>query len=363
MARHIMLFDPVPCKGGSKKVAQSVFSLCPKNVLITVVSNDMASWRNMTIRFLPLLKWRWLINQAHGLGYLLKHIILCLTMVFYIFRFGRPRKLLGISGPTVDFTIYIIGWLFRIDVVQLIQGNTSSSSIAKYCLNRAIAVYYLKSTENSIKKALLLPKNTSLCLASKFHRFINSVDAKQISSRKETDSVGVLWAASLQRWKRVDTFVNAFEKLQQSSVKQTMRYHGNICFLGNLCNHLVEKVSEIDALTLYQDPDNLDQIRSQSAIFVSTSVEEPFGLAILESMLAGLVIVIPSDNAYWDQQLTHGVNCIKYAPNNSDNLYKVLEELINDQELRNTLTNQSQKIAQYYTGTDNYQGIVNCLNY
>ena len=360
MSRYIMVFDPVPCKGGSKKVAQSVLSACHDDK-ITVESNDTVSWLGLSMTTLPLCKSTWVINQEQGVGYLLKHFILSLTLIFYIIRFGRPSKLLGISGPTVDLTIYIIGWLFRCEVVQLIQGNVSSSSVSGFCLNKAKAVFYLQSTECSIKKALSFPCNSKLSLASKFHYFINSVDPKQISVRKETHSVGILWAGSLQNWKRVDTFVDAFQQLQQSPTVKPISYYGNICFIGDLNNDLAIKTHHIDALTLYQDPENFDSIRSNADIFVSTSINEPFGLAILESMLAGLVIVIPGDNAYWDKQLTHRVNCIKYEPGNTVSLNDALVELIDDQDLRNKLTKNSQQIAQQYTSFKYYQRIANCI--
>lgn len=361
MDKHIMIFDPVPCKGGSKKVAKALLPLCGKDTQITLVSNDQQSWRDLSITILPLPKSAWLMKQEHGIGYFFKHFVFCLCLGFYMLRFGRPTKLLGISGPTIDFALYIIGWLINRDIVQLIQGSVSSSSIAAFCLRKARVVFYLKSTENSITSALLQSKKHIVQLANKFVVFENAVDPKDISLRINMASVGILWAASTQPWKRIDKFVEAFAQLEQRQQRQMSAYRGNICYLGDLHDDVATRVDQINTLTMHQDPQNYDQLRSQSSIFVSTSENEPFGLAILEAMLAGLVIVIPSDNAYWDQQLVDGVDCIKYHPDQIDCLSQVLSELIIDQDLRNRLAKNSQAIAKNYTQPEHYKRIVNNL--
>jgi hypothetical protein len=47
-------------------------------------------------------------------------------------------------------------------------------------------------------------------------------------------------------------------------------------------------------------------------------------------MVAGLAIVIPADNAYWDQHLTDGFDCVEYDPNNIKSLVQVLTRLIEE---------------------------------
>ncbi|MGL4418260.1 MAG: glycosyltransferase, partial [Plesiomonas shigelloides] len=77
----------------------------------------------------------------------------------------------------------------------------------------------------------------------------------------------------------------------------------------------------------HEAPADLDAIRRSCSVFVSTSEREPFGLSVLEALAAGLCVLIPQDGAFWDQQLEHGVSCIKYRPMDAEDLALQLQTL------------------------------------
>ena len=94
-------------------------------------------------------------------------------------------------------------------------------------------------------------------------------------------------------------------------------------------------------------------------IFVSTSMNEPFGLSILEAMAAGLCVVLPADGAWWDQHLIDGVDCIKYQPNDPDDLARALMELNTRPDLVTRLGGNARLHAiSQYNAMDTYQGVI-----
>jgi len=361
MDKRILIFDPVPHKGGSKKVIQSILSMCPSDFTIFVVSNDKTSWLQEDVNFLPLYCFTWLTNRTSGIGYFLKQFIYSVILLCYFIRFGKFSKTVGISGPTVDFSLYITKLFVSSDVVQLVQGDVPTTRLSGYALTKSMAVFYLTSTKYSLVNALNCINSANSFDSEKYQAFDNSVDPNIISLRKQKKPVGILWAASLLPWKRLDVFVEAFKELALLKALKTTPYFGSVCFISPTAREVVTPIKQLNNVSYYKDPKNLDEIRSTSSIFVSTSIKEPFGLSILESMVAGLAIIIPKDNAYWDTQLTHGVNCMKFEANNSKSLYLTLLNLINDKCLREKISNNGQKFAQRYTDVKCYSHILKSI--
>ncbi len=361
MTKQVLIFDPVPYKGGSKKVAQSVLSTFPENLSVVVVSNDKLSWQPCNVEVLPLYSVNFLVNKTEGLGYFLKHFFYSLVLLYYFIKRGTFSKVIGISGPTVDLSLYVLSIIVRCEVIQLVQGNVPETRIAAYGLKKAYSVHYLQSTEASIKNALVRSNSFSLLNSPRFNDFVNSVDANAISKKQENSAVGVLWAASLLPWKRLELFVEAFKELDQQAEHILSNYYGDACFIVAKNNDVIAPSRELYKIKFQEDPKDLDHIRANSSIFVSTSIKEPFGLSILESMVAGLTIVIPKDGAYWDKHLTHGINCLKFDANNPQSLCFAILTLINDGELRNRLAKNSQQFARGYTNLKCYSKILNSI--
>jgi len=361
MNKRILIFDPVPYKGGSKKVIQSILSTCPKNTSVFVVSNDRLSWQETDVRVLPLYCSAWLVDKTSGIGYFLKQIVYSLVLLYYFIYYGRFNKTVGISGPTVDFSLYLAKFIIHFDIVQLVQGDVPFTRLAGYLLKKADAVFYLTSTENSIKKSLKLVNSSKLLGTTRYQQFTNSVNPQNISKRKNNRSVGVLWAASILPWKRLDIFVQAFKALILLKEHSSNSCFGSVCFIAPNGSDVLIPDGNIRNFTYHQDPENLDEIRSTSSIFVSTSIREPFGLSILESMVAGLAIIIPKDGAYWDKKLTHGLNCMKFDPDNVQSLCCILNNLVQDKCLRDKVSNNGQKFAQRYTDGECYSRILKSI--
>ncbi len=111
----------------------------------------------------------------------------------------------------------------------------------------------------------------------------------------------------------------------------------------------------------HESPDNLDELRAQCGVFVSTSENEPFGLSILEALAAGMCVVIPHDDSYWDRVLTHGKNCIKYTPKDAASLHNAIVLLNESPWLKVTMGLEALHVARLYTAERCYFSITQQL--
>jgi len=373
MIERVLIYDPVPFKGGSKKVMKTIVAELPHCIDVWVISNDIGSWRDScygNVHFVPLYSPRYLQNKTSGVLYFIKHFIYLFSLFTHMMKLKRFTKIIGFSGPCVDFSLYLLTEIIQIEIIQLIQGDVANSKISYFGLTRAKKVFYLPSTYASISQALQQYNFNEKMPKNKFISFINGIDCSTIKpkemntqSRGENkEKVGFLWAASLLRWKRVELFIAAMTKLNNSAI-DTDKYFANICYIEPQTDAYVdvENLDKVVNIQWYADPTNLNDIRANSSVFISTSEEEPFGLSILESMAAGLAIVIPADNAYWDQHLTDGYDCVKYVPNNMESLVQALTRLVNDPDLLLKTAQQAKRSAQKYCHLHCYDHILKCI--
>jgi len=388
MINRVLIYDPVPFKGGSKKVMKTIIAELPKNIDVWVISNDTDSWcdsgddcDHRSIHFVPLFSPRFLQNKTMGILYFIKHFIYLFSLIVTLIKLKRFSKIIGFSGPNVDFSLYLLTELINIDIIQLIQGDIAHSKVSGFGLARAKKVFYLPSTHASILHALKsyyrnkcgnndFQSDFEYMENSKYFPFVNGINCSNIKA-KETgiknrdnniEKVGFLWAASLLKWKRVEIFIAAMANLNDSA-KGVDKYFANVCYIEPQTDAYVDinSFDQVKNIHWYADPDNLNDIRANSSVFISTSEDEPFGLSILESMAAGLAIVIPADNAYWDQHLTDGFDCVKYVPNNIESLVHALTSLLEDPTFLLQISQQGKDSAQQYCHLQCYSQILKCI--
>jgi glycosyltransferase involved in cell wall biosynthesis len=371
MINRVLIYDPVPFKGGSKKVMKTILAELPLDIEVWVISNDNDSWYDScdnNLHFVPLFSPRFLQNKTTGILYFFKHFIYLLSLIVNIIKLKRFTKIIGFSGPNVDFSLYLLTELINIDIIQLIQGDIANSKVAGFGLARAKKVFYLPSAHASILDALKSYSNNDLLnddetmADNKYIPFVNGIDCSTIKAKITRNKIGFLWAASLLKWKRIELFLAAISELNSIS-NDVDKYFANVCYIKpqNKTYVNIDSFDEAKNIHWYVDPKNLNDIRANSSVFISTSQNEPFGLSILESMVAGLAIVIPADNAYWDQHLTDGFDCIKYDPNNIKSLVQALSRLIEEPNFLQEISHQARNSAQQYCHLDCYSQIIKCI--
>jgi glycosyltransferase involved in cell wall biosynthesis len=90
----------------------------------------------------------------------------------------------------------------------------------------------------------------------------------------------------------------------------------------------------------------LQELMLKAALFVMPAKYEPFGLAILEAARAGCTLAvgnIGSLNEIW------GETALYFDPFNDEEALMVLQQLIEDKELRTQLVKKSMKRAESFT--------------
>ena len=361
--KHIVVLDSIPFMGGSKVATENILRcLNSTHTKVTVLSADQNAWLSHNLTVQPLHELNFLTQKQWGLAYFARHLILLFNLIWLQIKFGRIDLAIGASGPGNDLALYWSKKIFKHPVMQLVHGSVGQSNTIARCLKQADHIFYLDSAIGSIDQVLSRLNSSINQLKSSGKTVLPMVNG--LSSHNWPKSVTnyesprLLWAASLLKWKGLDTLISALNSLSAETRPET-----NICYIRPKQTELEisQAPIEIKHVQWFESPSNLDEIRQQSNVFISTSHLEPFGLSILEAMAAGHCALIPADGAYWDQQLTCGENCIKYLPDDSVDLYRQIKCLIKRPALIEQLGKSAQNHAETYRAESLYLPIVNII--
>ncbi|GEA59373.1 glycosyltransferase [Vibrio comitans] len=360
---HCIVFDPIPYHGGSKVATELAIKQVDELTVFHVLSASPLSWsKSNKIKVTTLAMPECLAIQTQGIGYWAKQIYL--TLCFFLFtvcvmmsRMKKPSTMLMASGPGVDFSGYMVSKMFSIGLLQLIHGPVGKSSSSKWCLSQGHPTFYLASA----KPSLLLCMETD-ALPISFREFTNGLDENDYPSTHRFSSnrttVNFYWAASLLKWKGLDTLKQAIEIAGSNS-----QFTTNICYIKPQNSQAEQSTvdTHLPNTSWHKEPKNLDEIRAKSDIYISTSINEPFGLSTLEALAAGLIVIIPSDEAFWDKKLQHNVNCIKYATNDAQSLSQTMTRIADNLDQYQEVAKQGQKVATQYLASNTYREIAHAI--
>ncbi|WP_052810315.1 glycosyltransferase family 4 protein [Vibrio renipiscarius] len=375
---HNLIFDPIPFKGGSKIATSEALNQCnPDEVQLTILTVDREYWQhsslvqNHKVNIVTLTSIPWLSQQFCGLLYWVNQCYFTFILLLTLLRLPKVHHVIGASGPGIDMSIYLAKALSDYSVVQLIHGNVACSRSIGWCLTKANNVFYLPSAKPSITAALshYIKDNTqiddseNLALhflnSPAFQPFVNGISSQNWPSKTTARFPVCFWCASLLKWKGLDVFIDSLRKIQFiQPVAST------ICYIQPKQTTLDMSVAPVNIAHTrwHHDPANLDAIRSQCNIFVSTSHHEPFGLSILEALAAGMCVIIPRDGSYWDQKLRHNIHCIKYQAGDSTSLSQAILSAYQNRKHLQNIQAQGYKISQHYNAAQTYARIVNCVS-
>ncbi len=366
--RHLLVIDPTAYAGGSKVATENILRLLnTQHMHITVLTADPDSWHWPELKRCKLYQPKCLSQQEQGIAYFLRHFFIAFNILLIRLRFGKINIALGASGPGVDLALYLVKPIMGFSIVQLVHGPVACSRTIGKCLYAANEVHYLESCSNSLLRALsrarpeTLPCSTSSLqkqLPEYFHTMKNGLSEHAWPCRCYNKHPTIFWAASLLKWKGLDTLLNALKRITPKTRPET-----HICYIQpkETTMPISHAPVDIQGVHWYEAPENLDLLRGCSNIFVSTSHNEPFGLSILEAMAAGHCVLIPDDGAYWDRILKNEINCIKYTANDARDLANKLLWLSHHMERINTIGEAANKVALNYRAHILYADIKDTL--
>ena len=352
---HLLVIDPISFRGGSKVATESILRLLDTDkIKITVLSADHDSWQWTKLQCIHLYQPKWLAQQEQGIAYFLSHLWIAMQILLLRIRLGQIDIGIGASGPGVDLALYLIKSLLGFKVIQLIHGPVATSNTIARCLQSAEQIFYLSSSYQSLINCLQKQSPSLASLPTYFQLMKNGLSKQHWPSRCQQQQPIILWAASLLKWKGLDTLLIALDQMPITKRPET-----HICYIKPKNTQLPISTlpQSLEKVNFYENPHNLDQIRSSANIFVSTSNNEPFGLSILEALAAGHCVVIPEDGAYWDQQLQDNINCIKYPADDALQLMNKLIHLSRNIILVTRIGQQGSRIAQQYRAKNQYANI------
>jgi len=150
---------------------------------------------------------------------------------------------------------------------------------------------------------------------------------------------------------RLDTLLEAL-----AGIPVEMRPETHLCYIRprNTRLPVTDAPVPVERVSWHEDPEALDTIRASASLFVSTSRGEPFGLSILEALAAGHCVLIPADGAYWDGVLEDGINCIKYAPADANDLARKILNIAGNMKLAARIGENAAKLALGYRASLKY---------
>jgi glycosyltransferase involved in cell wall biosynthesis len=361
---HLLMVDPIAYAGGSKiATARMLKMLDPKQTRLTILTRVPASWKHIDATILPLSEPGFLSGRDRGVGYFLRHAVIACKLVGARILRGRVDRAIGASGPGVDLSLYLARKLLGYSIIQLVHGPVARSRTIGRALVSADRVFYLESAGEGLLQAMQTVRSQvqsrRIFESQRFQSFTNGLAENHWPTRSRATGGDLFWASSLLKWKGLETLLAALSLLSPDSRPETQ-----ICFIRpqDTKLELGPEPTEMQRVNWHENPSQLDQIRAGCEIFVSTSKNEPFGLSILESLAAGLVIIIPRDNAYWDRHLQDRKDCLKYQPGDAEDLALKILSLKQNPDLRRRLGRRGRLLARLYRAEQVYLPILRCLS-
>ena len=295
MSYQFLIFDPIDFRGGSKVAVETIFNEYPEADKQTLVlSNDPLSWNSDCFKRQGFWFPEALVQSVHGIPFLMKHVIYAMSIIWFIITNPSVKVVIATSGPGIDLGLYFAKWLLKpvksLRLIQMIQGPVAESGMSAKCLAQADQIYYLENTAPDLQRLSdKLGHEEKIQKSSRYQLLKNGLASAlwpSLSAHKENK---IFWAASNLKWKGMDLLVDMLREVNNTKVN----VKAEICFIraDNQGMPVSEVNQPIPGVNWHEMPDNLDEIRQSSNMFISTSTREPFGLSILEAMAAGLPVI------------------------------------------------------------------------
>lgn len=155
----------------------------------------------------------------------------------------------------------------------------------------------------------------------------------------------IITVGRLEKVKGYDDLIKLFNKLDNK--EWTLSIVGTGSEYDNL-NNLIKELNMEDNIKLlgFKNTEELNKLYKESSIYIMTSIEESFGLVLLEAASHGLPL-IAYDSALGAKEIIKD-NGILIKNRNEKEMIKELKNLINDEKVRKEYQKKSLSISKQY---------------
>lgn len=155
----------------------------------------------------------------------------------------------------------------------------------------------------------------------------------------------IITVGRLEKVKGYDDLIKLFSKLNNK--EWTLSIIGTGSEYDNL-NNLIKELNMEDNIKLlgFKNTEELNKIYKESSLYIMTSIEESFGLVLLEAASHGLPL-IAYDSALGAKEIIKD-NGILIKNRNEKEMIKELKNLINDEKVRKEYQKKSLSISKQY---------------
>ncbi len=209
---------------------------------------------------------------------------------------------------------------------------------------------FIKSDYANLKpNVLTIPNSIDL---NSFQKKLAALSPKQESELRnqilgaKPEEFLILSVAALQPHKGLPTLLNAFAELNKTHPQTHLAIVGDGPEEQNLKNLITSLSLEGKVTTPGYQP-NIPQIMKCADLFVLPSLQEAFGLVLIEAQAAHLPVISTTVGGI-PEVITHNLNGLLVKPEQPKELAQAITQIIESEELRKNLTTQGFENAQKY---------------
>ncbi len=242
----------------------------------------------------------------------------------------------------------LMGKFFKLKNVLTIIGGDIYEPANKLSPHRIPIFRFIVKKVIAYSDAVAAISNNIKLRAKKYYNVKKNIDVisvgfkspvfKQIS-RKELDlvedNIYIVSVATLTARKNFQSLIKAFAKIKSSKAELIIIGDGP---LRNELELLAQKMGINDRVRFlgFVEDEKKFQLLAVADIFAMISLHEGFGIVFNEAMNASLSIIAGNDGGQTDF-LHNNTNSLLIDPQNIEEVYKAMDRLVSDQELRNRL--------------------------
>lgn len=156
-------------------------------------------------------------------------------------------------------------------------------------------------------------------------------------------------------WKGLSTFIEMYRKLPDYVLRQidrvTLISHDDLSGFDTSGMVICKPESDADIARIYRE----------SAIFISTSWMEGFGLPPLEAMACGCACIVSRSGGV-NEFAKDNENCLMFTPKHEDELQHCLLTLLHDADLRQRLSEAGKQTAEGFSWEYTAKQLLNIIN-